>query len=82
MICSLSARTSNVDIEDLSSGMTCLRFQDPQANWKKSSQGSAPRSIALNRYEAKDKIRIKFRFKLKINFKFHFKFKNTILVKV
>ena len=29
--CNWSAMTSNVDIEDLSSGMTCLRFHEPQA---------------------------------------------------
>ena len=36
----------------LSSGMKCLRFHDPQANWKKSWQGCAVGSMALSRYDA------------------------------
>ncbi len=49
MICSWSARTSKVEMEDLSSGMMCFLFQDPQANWKKSSHGSAEGSMAARR---------------------------------
>ena len=51
IICSWSASTSNVEIDDLSSGMICFLFQAPQANWKKSSHGSAAGSMAANRYE-------------------------------
>ena len=46
MICSWSPSTSKGDTLLRSSGMTCLRFQSPQANWKKLSQGSVVRSIA------------------------------------
>ena len=46
MICNWSPSTSNGDTLLRSSGMTCLRFQSPQANWKKLSQGSVVRSIA------------------------------------
>ena len=46
MICNWSPSTSNGETLLRSSGMTCLRFQSPQANWKKLSQGSVVRSIA------------------------------------
>ena len=52
MICNWSASTSKVEMDDLSSGMTCFLFQDPQAYWKKSVHGSEDLSIALSRYEA------------------------------
>ena len=44
--------TSKVEMEDLSSGMTCFLFHEPQANWKKSWQGLAVGSMAPSRYEA------------------------------
>lgn len=52
MTCRLSAKTSNVLMLDLSSGMMCFLFQLPQANRKKSSQGLAVKSIALNNEDA------------------------------
>lgn len=48
MICSWSARTSKVLMLDRSSGMRCILFHVPQANWKKSWQGSAVRFIAIS----------------------------------
>ena len=52
IICNWSPSTSNGDTLLRSSGMTCLRFQSPQANWKKLSQGSVVRSIAPRREAA------------------------------
>ena len=49
MIWSWSPRTSKGETLLRSSGITCLRFQSPQANWKKLSQGSVVRSIAPSR---------------------------------
>lgn len=46
---SCSARTSNVLMEDLSSGIMCRLFQAPHAYWKKSWQGDAVRSMAESR---------------------------------
>lgn len=47
--------TSKVLIELLSSGITCILFHVPQAYWKKSTQGSAVRSIADKSEAAKMK---------------------------
>lgn len=52
IICKSSAITSNVLKLDRSSGMTCFFTHVPHANWKKSLQGSALRSIADNRDDA------------------------------
>ena len=52
IICNWSPSTSNGDTLLRSSGMTCLRFQSPQANWKKLSQGSVVRSMAPSREAA------------------------------
>lgn len=52
MICCWSASTSKVDIEDLSSGITCFLFHVPQANWKKFVHGSAAVSMAMSKDEA------------------------------
>ena len=44
--------TSNVEIDDLSSGITCFLFHVPHAYWKKSSHGSLLRSIPESRDDA------------------------------
>lgn len=52
MIWSSSDSTSNVDTLERSSGIWCRLFQDPHANWKKSSQGSALWSIPFSNEDA------------------------------
>lgn len=50
--CCWSASTSNVDIDDLSSGMTCFLFHVPHAYSKKLTQGSASVFIAESSEDA------------------------------